>query len=67
MRGKLLDGEVKEYMLVVRRIKGAKMGIGLSTGTMEYDDGRRGVFEGRGSEDYSIKKDIAVEMRVGTA
>ena len=23
------------------------MGIGLSTGTMEYDDGRRGVFEGR--------------------
>ena len=43
------------------------MGIGLSTGTMEYDDGRRGVFEGRGSEDYSIKKDIAVEMRVGTA
>ena len=28
------------------------MGIGLSTGTMEYDDVRREVFEGRGSEDY---------------
>ena len=37
------------------------MGIGLSTGTMEYDNGRRGVFEGRGSEDYKIKEGIAVE------